>query len=389
MRGPAAAVIAFLSACPVVAAEWVPSLDARLRHERVDDVALAREASATTLRIRPGLRLDVDAGWSAFAEVEATSHLSGEAFNSTANGRTGYPVVADPDNSELNQLWVQHRTPAPGTWTVGRQRLVLANQRFFGNVGWRQNEQTFDALDWQGVFGRATLRYDWLDRVQRIAGADHPAPAQARWALDAHLLHASWQRGPLSLTGYGHWIDNDTLPATSHRNLGLRASWTAGEGAAFPWSVSTEAAVQRPYAGGAAGNEARYRLLEGEAGWAGSTWFAGHEVLGGDGVYGFSTPFATLHAFNGWADRFTATPADGLRDTWVGWKRGFGTVQAQVALHAFRADRHSADYGRELDASLRWSIAPRWSLLAKLARYRADGFGSDVTKAWLDVEFRY
>lgn len=388
MRGVIAAV-AVLLACPAAAAEWVPSLDARLRHEQVDDPAFLRDASATTVRIRPGLRLDLDEGWSLFAEGEATSHVAGEAFNSTANGRIGYPLVADPDNSELNQLWLQQRGDALGTLTAGRQRLLLGNQRFFGNVGWRQNEQTFDALDWQRGFGPATMRYDWLDRVQRIGGADHPLPAQARWQLDAHLLHAGWARGPLLLTGYVHWIGNDTLPETSHRNAGLRASWKAGEGAASPWSVTAEAAAQRPHRRGAAGNEAGYWLLEGEATWGGSTWFAGYEVLGGDGRYGFATPFATLHAFNGWADRFTTTPADGLRDSWLGWKRGSGALQAQLVLHDFRADHGSAAYGRELDASLRWAIAPRWSVLAKLAHFESDGFGTDVTKGWLDVEYRY
>jgi hypothetical protein len=35
----------------------------------------------------------------------------------------------------------------------------------------------------------------------------------------------------------------------------------------------------------------------------------GYELLGSDnGEYGFATPLATLHKFNGWADQFLGTP---------------------------------------------------------------------------------
>ena len=37
----------------------------------------------------------------------------------------------------------------------------------------------------------------------------------------------------------------------------------------------------------------------------------GYEELGSNaGLYGLQTPLATLHAFNGWADKFLVTPVD-------------------------------------------------------------------------------
>ena len=41
---------------------------------------------------------------------------------------------------------------------------------------------------------------------------------------------------------------------------------------------------------------------------------AAYESLEGNGARGFSTPLATLHAFQGWADVFLNTPADGVDD---------------------------------------------------------------------------
>src|SRR4249920_3868493 len=74
-----------------------PTFEARLRSESVDDQAFAYSADATTLRLRLGYRTPTRSAWSGFVEIENTSHLFGERFNSTANGRTAYPTVADPD----------------------------------------------------------------------------------------------------------------------------------------------------------------------------------------------------------------------------------------------------------------------------------------------------
>ena len=386
----AAAFVLCASAQAGASFELKPSLDVRLRHEHVEDDAFVRDADATTLRARLGLGVVFDPAWSALVEAEHTSHLFGERFNSTANGRTGYPTVPDPDNTELNQAWVRYAPTAATVATLGRQRILLDNQRFFGNVGWRQNEQTFDALDWQQSIGDALrLRYSYLDRVQRIFGVDHPQTTQGRWDLDTHLLSASSQFGIATVSGYAHLIDNDSLPLASHRNLGVRAVFAPPAQATPSWRAVAEFARQRPYAGGAGHQDADYLLLEGSVVLAGNTLHAGWEVLGGDGTYGFATPFATLHAFNGWADRFLATPPDGLRDAWLGWKRTFGKVNAQVAWHDFSADHGDADYGSEWDAALGWGFAPRWNLLFKLARYEADSLGRDASKAWVDLEYRF
>jgi hypothetical protein len=56
---------------------------------------------------------------------------------------TGDPtrdVIADPQTSELNQLWVSY-TGIPDTEIKGgRQRIIFDDSRFIGNVGWRQME---------------------------------------------------------------------------------------------------------------------------------------------------------------------------------------------------------------------------------------------------------
>src|SRR3546814_3293516 len=75
----------------------------------------------------------------------------------------------------------------------------------------------------------------------------------------------------------------------------------------------------------------------------------------GNGVVAFQTPLATLHAFNGWADRFLSTPGNGLEDIYVGVGGKHGQWNWQALWHDFSADRGGADYGTELDAQDRKS----------------------------------
>ena len=108
-----------------------------------------------------------------------------------------------------------------------------------------------------------------------------------------------------------------------------------------------------------------------------------YEVLGGDGNYGFSTPLATLHAFNGWADMFLGTPANGLVDTFIKVVHPFAGFKCVFMAHDFQADEGDADYGREYDAVLSRAINKKVSVGVKAALYDAEDHGTDTTKIWL------
>ena len=83
-----------------VASEW----NARLRHEFVDDAAFARDASATTLRLRAGLRVGGATGFAALLEGEGTAS-AGNAHDSGSNRVAGRPAIMDPEGVGLNQAW--------------------------------------------------------------------------------------------------------------------------------------------------------------------------------------------------------------------------------------------------------------------------------------------
>lgn len=364
-----------------------PTLDLRYRYERVDDDAFTRDADANTLRARLGYRWAISSQWTAFAEGEYVTHLFREDFNSTTNGRSSLPTVADPDATELNQAYLSY-ADAGVKATVGRQRLMFDNQRFIGNVGWRQNEQTFDALDASYRLGKSgpTLRYAYLDRVHRVFGDHHP---QGEWKLDAHAINLS-QALPLgTLVGYAYLIDNQDIASGSSATYGLRWSASRPLTPRFTLGWTLEAAHQKDYADNPRQLGADYLFIEPTLNVGEFNARAGYERLEGNGVSAFQTPLATLHAFNGWADRFLTTPVNGLEDAYLGVGGKHGAWNWQALWHDFSAERGGSDYGTEFDALLGYAVRSNLNLLLKFADYRSQGFSSDERKLWASVEYHY
>ena len=119
----------------------------------------------------------------------------------------------------------------------------------------------------------------------------------------------------------------------------------------------------------------------------------GIERLAGDGVKGFTTPLATLHKFQGWADKFLTTPPDGIVDRYasIGWTAKAGLLDALSAVavyHDYEAERGSLEYGSEIDLLLqaRWQ---RWNAAIKYADYDADAWLTDTAKWWIQLEYAW
>ena len=117
---------------------------------------------------------------------------------------------------------------------------------------------------------------------------------------------------------------------------------------------------------------------------------AGYEVLGaGDGV-GFKTPLATLHKFQGWADKFLSTPGDGVKDAYVSIAGTVGPVKLKAVYHDFNAEEGSASFGQEIDLSGTWAVNKRFSTQLKFTDFSTDNAArfDDTTKAWLTLHLK-
>src|SRR5690606_23122827 len=167
---------------------------------------------------------------------------------------------------------------------------------------------------------------------------------------------AAWAVSPaLKLTGFVYALDLTQAPAQSTITYGLRASGS-GTAQGLRWSYAASFAAQEDYENNPLAFSLDYVLAEAGLGKGPFTATLGYEALEGNGVAGFSTPLATLHAFQGWADVFLATPASGIEDTYASlrfappWTVGSVRNIALVAVyHDFEAELGGADLGSEWD----------------------------------------
>jgi len=366
-------------------------LDLRYRYESVEQSDRPATAEANTLRLRLNLASGAVGGFSGFAEFDHVQVVGDEHYDSTRNGLTRYPVVADPEGTDLNQAYLQYAGPAGTTLRLGRQRIRLDGERFIGPVGWRQNEQTYDAFSVETkALPGATVTYAYLDEVRRVFGPDSGAPP-ATFDSASHLLNLKFGKLPVgALTFYGYFLDFDDAPQLSSDTYGARydGSHALGERLKFGWAL--EYARQRDAGDNQARIDAAYSLIELGLKGSAAGVVVGREVLSGErGIFtattnpAFQTPLATLHKWQGWADKFLTTPGAGIEDTYVGLNGSIAGFNGQAVWHDFKAEASSLDYGTELDLSVSRKFAKRYELLIKYADYSADGLFTDTRKFWL------
>ncbi len=373
--------------------------DLRLRSEAVEQEPFGEDASALTLRGRLGF--ETGKAWNTvlLAEGDFLWPLQTD-YNSTANGHTAYPVVADPEAYELNRLQLVN-TSIPGTTvTLGRQRIALDDHRFVGNVGWRQNEQTFDALRVVNkTIPNLTFDVSYVNQVNRIFGPEGLDGANdGRFTGDTFLANAAWQTPLGKITGFGYFVEFEQAPLPQRdttRTLGLRlqgerplsklrlgyvASWARQEDQGNnPLQFSND-----------------YLLAELTGTFRQYSLGAGYELLEGDGTKGFATPLATLHRFQGWADKFLATPVNGLADTYLNaayTRKGVGpldTLSLAAAWHDYQSDIASIDYGSEWNLQLSAKLR-RFTGTVKYADYTAAATTPlavrDTRKLWAQLDY--
>ncbi len=361
----------------------------RLEQVRQPD-AFDQDAVANTLRTRLGYRSGEWAGWRLQAEFDQVAWLFDDRFNSTRNGQSTFPTVADPKGADLNQFALHWQPDEQLALTLGRQRLQLDNQRFVGAVGWRQNEQTFDAVSLRYRMPAAlTWHYAWLGHIRRVFGPEEGAPP-AVLDSNSHLLNARLLAGPVTLVGYGYALAFDNAPALSSLTAGLRAQASPVLGD-WRFPLTAEAARQRDHDANPQRYRADYLLLEAGAGWRGYLLTLGQERLGADRDAGVAlqTPLATLHAFQGFADVFLTTPPAGLVDQYVRVAVPTGAVQWTLGAHRFEAATGDAAYGREWNLSAGWQARHWLHLLVKAADYQAREFSVDTRKLWLQATLNF
>ncbi|OMH31869.1 hypothetical protein BGP75_16900 [Motiliproteus sp. MSK22-1] len=350
--------------------QGTPTLNFRYRFENVDQNGIANDANASTLRTRLSYQTLPFQGFSGLVEMDNVTEIHSGDYNDTFNGQTSSPVVADPTYTEVNQAYLDFNT-TDTLFRFGRQRVNLDNQRFIGGVGWRQNEQTYDAFSIiNQTIPDTTVLISNVTNVNTILGTNVNGN-------DHQLIHINNKSLPaLNISAYGYLL-NDFSDTYGIRMSNGKAGTLGG------LLYTLEYAHQK--ADSPVANKAEYMLMEAGINLSGITAKLSYEVLGSDSSnYGFQTPLATKHAFSGWADKFLTTPDSGLVDRYLTLSTAQFGPQLKLVYHDFESDDTGTDLGDEIDFSIGKKIDDNYSMLLKFARYRAgdDNSIKDTDKLW-------
>jgi len=366
-----------------------------LRYESVEQDNALEDAVALTLRSRLTLSSGVVSGFSALVELEDVRSIGIDDYSVRPSGfNVGrYSVIADPETTELDQGFIQYSDDKFAA-KVGRQVIVFDNQRFIGHVGWWQDRQTFDAASFAfRASDNLTLNYNYIDKRRRIFAED------ADLDSSDHLFHGDYkvflgEDSQLTIGGYAYLLELDDMASNSLDTYGFRLVGSSRLDT-LPVNYIVEYATQESETA-FGDNEAQYLLLEAGVTLEGIRLRAGREQLGSDdGGYGFSTPLATLHAHNGWADLFLGTPASGLIDLYFGLGGSAGGGNWLLTYHEFAADDRPSsadDFGSELDLQYVYPLPDSTTFGIKYARHSgADGLPvkPDTDKFWIWLNFGF
>lgn len=374
----------------------------RLRFENVDQGGNSKDANAFTLRSLIGYQTKAFHGFSVTAQAYGLTPFT-DNYNDVKKGsphpsRTDYPVVADPEDYDFHQLFLQWSN-ANNTVKLGRQGMILDNWRFIGDVRFRQNWQVFNGLSFTNTSLKdTTISLAHYEQVKQVTTKIQDA--------DVEVANIKYKITPTtSVSGYGYFIDwnGRSLEASSNKTFGVRLDGSQKLNDRWKVLYTAEYAKQSDYKDGSDFIDNHYYRVGAGAGYG--DWFLrlDQEKLSGnsDGV-AFQTQLGTNHLFQGWADVFLTTPNQGIKDTMLiaGGKLLGAKIKAEY--HIIDSDRNfntvgggSGDsLGKELDLGVYYKFTKQMTGSLEYANFKEgnkiDGQRKrDIQKIWLTAIYKF
>jgi hypothetical protein len=371
-----------------------PYIDMRYRYEYAKQQGTTRNAHASTLSTKVGFESGEFYDTKIGVEVENVAVLSKKAYyNSGENNRTAYPLVPDPDTTEINQLYAEFGQIENTKVKVGRQVITLDNERFVGDDSWRQNDQTFDALaitytgmqDFKGFYG-------YIMNINRPLGNQ---AVDGEWGSDIHLFNVKYEALPLlTPVAYTYLMDINDSPTSSNKTFGGSLSGNVDSFYNSKLNYHAEYAYQSDYANNPISYSATYYNLTGGLDVFGFNFKVGYDVIGADSTAGtsFQFPIGTYHSYNGWSDFEMVAPlAKGLKD--ISFTAGYDldlplrymdNIKLLSSYHRFKEAKGGGDIGNEIDFQARKDFE-YFNLTVKYADFDAVSGTpyNDIQKLWL------
>lgn len=383
---------------------YSPSLRYRYEHYSRDAATAGAEnttSKASTVRFGLGMDATLRPTLNGFIEFETVEQIFEDDYNiPTIPAQTiaGYPVIADPQGTEVNQAFLKY-SPIPNTFIkLGRQEIVLNNGRFISNSGWRQNHQSFNAVSFSATPSTVLkLDYGYLSRVLRVVGAE---ATNGRVDMASHFFNLAYTKtdvGVLKL--YGVYLDFDTEAANSTNTTGIRFEGNSAYGADRRVVSTVEYAQQSDSGDNPSEVSADYISIEAGVLTSGITYRVGYTILeGSSSTNKFSTPLA--HPFNGWTELFATNPSLGTNNhglavwslTASGPLQRWDGLSFTAVYYDYSPDTGSDHYGSEIDLGLEYKVIPankNWTVGWRFGQYMADKLFSDALRTSVYTSYTF
>lgn len=399
----------------------------RLRYENVQQdgngattpAAPLEDANALTLRSLIGWQTAPFHNFSLGAQIINVAKLndhfndgtSFSAINAASNqpDRLGYAKVVDPDQTNINQAYIDWTGIKNTKFRLGRQQVNLDNVRFIGDIGFRQVMQVFDGVAVTNKTVADTQLYlahfesvNQINTRYRTAGALDIANLKYNIS-PTETISAYGYFSKFADLGFGNaWFGANNASANqSNKTLGLRLDGIHPFTPNLRALYSAEYAKQTDYSGGDTRINAHYYKIGGGVGIdAFSLRLDQENLASNNGSYAFQTPFGTNHLFQGWTDKFLATPKDGIKDTFITANYRLDDFLFFADYHFINADRDFAkvggdsgsQYGKEWNAAVSYNVNSKLTTKLEYGKFSESdqylaGRIRDTEKLWLTAMY--
>jgi len=367
-------------------------LQLRPRYTYIDQTNKPLTAEAFNMRLLLGYRT------APMQDVQLTAQLvnvswigSMRANNQPGNQTSPYPLIGDPEKTDINLLHADF-TGLPDTRIrIGRQAIKLDNERFVGDADVRQMPQVFDAISLRNSSLANTelyAAYAW--QVRTYFGES--------FRMNTTLLNARTDFATgMSVGAYAYLNDQPTihqmtrLADNGNAIFGLRVEGRVHTGERISWYYAAERANQRAYADGDRSINADYHRLAFGPTLGPVSLQVSEERLGSNrGLYGFQTPLS-FNSFQGWAYEFLNTPRQGVRDKSVAAAATFGRLNLWLKHHRFDADFGPMTYGKEWNFAIAYRLRESLSIRGVFASFRGDAafFRPSAERYYVTLQYDY
>jgi hypothetical protein len=396
---PAAAPNDFMSALTNGTLYW----QERYRYENVEQRSFATNANAETLRTILGYKTGVYKDFQIDGAVLNVAQFGGHDYNDGSDGKTQFPAIGDPGTTQLFHATLAYTGLPQTTIIAGRQEIALDNQRWVGNPGWRQIQQTFDGvtIDNKSI-DNVDIFYAHLFHQNRSGGDN---VSNGTYDMDGDLFHVAFTGiKNVKLIGYSYLdnVDNTVagVPGSTHgfstATTGVRAEAKVPLDTEWQVTGNGEYARQNDFGNNPNSFGLNYYLIEPGAIYNKISGKVGYEVMGSNGTESVQSPMMSAHAMNGWADQFTTIPVNGLVDKYVNASYRFqlpckwlNESKLEGFFHHYEADQNDTHYGNEYDLDFTQKFADHFAAGVQFEDYKADKLLVDARKIIMTLQFDY